>query len=58
MLYEVITSSTGKYGRNTAIWGWGASMMQNPIYAYVYGALILIAAFAPIIFLIIDKTGS
>jgi len=33
-------------------------MMQNPIYAYVYGALILIAAFAPIIFLIIDKTGS
>jgi len=33
-------------------------MMQNPIYTYVYGALILIAAFAPIIFLIIDKAGS
>ena len=32
--------------------------MQNPIYQYIFvGTLILIAAFAPIVFLIIDKAG-
>jgi len=38
----------------TGIQGWGASTMQNPIYPYVFGVLILIAAFAPVVFSIID----
>jgi hypothetical protein len=42
----------------TGIQGWGASTMQNPIFTYIYGALILIAAFAPIVFVIIDKAGT
>ena len=31
--------------------------MRNPIVTYIYGALILVAAFAPIVFVIFDKAG-
>ena len=31
--------------------------MRNPIVSYIFGALILIAAFAPIVFVIFDKAG-
>jgi hypothetical protein len=31
--------------------------MRNSIVTYIYGALILVAAFAPIVFVIFDKAG-
>jgi len=35
----------------------GASMMKNPIYVYVLGALIIIATLTPLALMIIDKVG-
>jgi hypothetical protein len=35
----------------------GASMMKNPIYVSVLGALIIIATLTPLALMIIDKTG-
>jgi hypothetical protein len=52
-----MTWQDGRYTPNTGIQGWGASTMRDPIYPYIFGALILIAAFAPIAFLIFDKAG-
>jgi hypothetical protein len=35
----------------------GLSTMHNSIVTFIFGALILIAAFAPIVFVIFDKAG-
>ena len=36
--------------------GW-ASIMKNPIYVFVLGALVIIATLTPLALMIIDKAG-